>query len=159
MATGEQEITAYANRWVAGQSGNPTGMRGKAAPRLLDKLKAKLCAEYKVKRKRGQPEPSSSILGDLIVAELCRLALEGEDERIRFVAIKEILDRTDGKPNQSITVTDATTDEFRTKVLLLLQEWRNAGVAPAQDEEALAVRLLSGEGDVIDTTAEDVTTK
>lgn len=50
---------------------------------------------------------------------------------------------------------DADAD-FRTKVLLLLQEWRNAGVAPAQDEEALAVRLLSGDGDVIDVSATEV---
>lgn len=61
-----------------------------------------------------------------------------------------------------------TEEQLKAKVVVLLQEWVNErcwpGKNPDDEEEkktasALALKFLSGDGDVIETTAEDVTTK
>lgn len=156
MSTDPQDVVRYANRWLPGESGNLAGSTNGRTPNLIGQLKRKLLAEVDTKKRKTGIDTAPTLIRDQLIERLLRLALKSKDERVALVAIKEIFDRCEGKPNQTVSVTDATTDEFRTKVLLLLQEWRNAGVAPAQDEEALAVRLLSGEGDVIDVSATEV---
>jgi hypothetical protein len=91
------------NRWKKGQSGNPDGWSTKAE--MMRQLKEKL--------KNGKT------VHEMIVGKHILKALDGD-----MVAIKDLWDRIDGKPQQKIDMN--VTEET---------EWELEVVAPDGEEE------------------------
>lgn len=88
---GENRTRDDAGRFLPGVSGNPAG-RGNA-PSLVAALRAEL----------GERERGGRPALQAIAARLVDMALDGD---IR--AIREVLDRMDGKPMQALSVDAAT---------------------------------------------------
>jgi hypothetical protein len=84
------EARDAAGRFLPGVSGNPSGRGG--APSLV----AALRAELREREEGGRPALRA------IAARLVEMALGGD-----LRAIRELLDRLDGKPNQAVSI-DAT---------------------------------------------------
>jgi hypothetical protein len=114
----------FGNRWQKGQSGNPAG-RPKSAL-LSDVLRKKLNEQL--------PDNNDKSISEKIAEKLIELALQGD-----ISAIKEVFDRTEGKPLQKVNASVGVTD------------WRETLQNYNFDENELlneAKRLLrNGDGD------------
>lgn len=85
-----------AGRWPKGQSGNPGG-RPKMDPLTVSLIK-----------KLGEKISDEKVRADLVAEELVKIALEGQTEKVRVQAIKEIWDRTAGRPKQAVNIEAET---------------------------------------------------
>lgn len=80
--------------WVKGQSGNPVGM--KPGTQHFRTILNRFLNESIVVTINDLP--FSMTRAEAISFELIRLATSSSDENVRLRAIKELIDRTDGKP-------------------------------------------------------------
>jgi hypothetical protein len=86
---GRNRKMANLKPWKPGQSGNP---RGRPKTRTLsEELRARLKEQY--------PGRSDATYGRMVAHKLVDLAIDGE-----IAAIREVFDRTEGKPKQVVDV-------------------------------------------------------
>jgi hypothetical protein len=86
---GRKRKMANLKPWKPGQSGNP---RGRPKTRTLsEELRARLKEQY--------PGRSDATYGQMLAHKLVDLAIDGE-----IAAIREVFDRTEGKPKQVVDV-------------------------------------------------------
>lgn len=106
MATDNQSLTKHLkpHQWQPGQSGNPGGVGGGRRPSLVTAL-------FKELAKEGKSLKSQN---DEVAGELVRLALYAKSEDTQLKAIVEIMNRTEGRPRQTI---DFSSNEINVTVL------------------------------------------
>jgi hypothetical protein len=111
------------NRFQKGESGNPQG-RPKTT-RLTDALREQVAEQL-----QGAPERT---IADAIARKLIKLALEGE-----IAAIREVFDRTEGKPKQAIDLD------------MQINDWREEAAKYGLSERDILTeaRLLIAEFDI-----------
>jgi len=141
MSSDAQSIGRYANRWLPGVSGNPLGSTNARTPNLLGQLKKKLLAAADRKAAEGDPQ-SPFLVRDQIINEMLRLALHSNDDRVRFAAIKEIFDRTEGKPLQRVEVIE---NDQRDRYLSCIQFVRDSLIKSGKEvDERLILEAVCG---------------
>jgi len=104
--------------WEKGQSGNPRG-KPKGAKNLTTQLKEMLNIKIKVVDEFTGKEKKKS-LAEIISQKLIKKAMNGD-----IKAIKEIIDRLEGKPAQSIDVNasvDSTIYNINVDPMFLPEE-------------------------------------
>jgi len=104
--TGEKQgrVPPKEHRWSKGQSGNPAG-RPKGSISVVTELKKKL----EETPKEGNPEKKRYV--DMLVIKVIEKALADGDVSM----IKDMIDRIDGKPRQSLDLSGMQ----QTKILVL----------------------------------------
>ncbi len=91
-----QDARDQRGRFVKGASGNPAGGgRPPIARSLSEAIRALGLQNFEAGKTRN----------DALAAGMWDLALKGETEKIKLAAMREILDRTEGRPAQKVDIT------------------------------------------------------
>lgn len=85
-------------RFLKGQSGNPNPQPGPGRPPIAKSLSELI-------RRTGEQEENGKTRNELLSEGLWQMALQGESEKIKLAAIREILDRTEGRAPVKVDIT------------------------------------------------------
>lgn len=113
-------------RWKAGESGNPKGRKGSVTDAIRQRLE-------KVRDARDG-RTNAELVADALLEE----AIKGRN----IQAIREILDRMEGKPRQAIDLTllRSEREKYEAKIARLIEEARRIGESITREK---AIELLA----------------